>query len=75
MIYGHSEDELYVNLFIPSVLQWGKGRVEQFTGFPYEEATTLRLSCGKAKEFTVKFRSPSVPSGKRPYTPAHGTSP
>ena len=58
MIYGHSEDELYVNLFIPSVLQWGKVRVEQFTGFPYEEATTLRLSCGRAKEFTVKFRVP-----------------
>ena len=55
-------DELYVNLFIPSVLQWGKVRVEQFTGFPYEEVTTLRLSCGRAKkEFTVKFR---VPGGR-----------
>ena len=65
MIYGHSEDELYVNLFIPSVLQWGKVRVEQFTGFPYEEATTLRLSCGRAKEFTVKFRVPEWTDGER----------
>ena len=59
MIYAHQgENELYVNLFIPSVLQWGNVTVEQKTAFPAEEATTVRISATKAKEFAVKFRVP-----------------
>ena len=59
MIYAHQgEDALYVNLFIPSVLQWSDVTVEQKTTFPYEEATTLHISAKKAKEFAVKFRVP-----------------
>lgn len=60
MIYAHSgEDELYVNLFIPSVLQWGKVNVEQQTAFPEEEATLLLFTLKKARTFTVKFRVPA----------------
>lgn len=59
MIYAHSgEDELYVNLFIPSLLQWGKVNVEQQTAFPEEEATSLLFTMKKARTFTVKFRVP-----------------
>ena len=59
MIYAHQgQSELYVNLFIPSVLQWGKIKVEQITTFPYEEATTIRLSMRKAASFAIKFRVP-----------------
>ena len=67
-------DDLYVNLFIPSVLQWGKVRVEQRTSFPYEEATTLRLSCSKAKTFTVKFRVPEWTDASRMELTVNGTA-
>mgnify|MGYP002605690108 CR=1 FL=1 len=74
MIYAHGGDDLYVNLFIPSVLQWGKVRVEQRTSFPYEEATTLRLSCSKAKTFTVKFRVPEWTDASRMELTVNGTA-
>lgn len=44
-IYAHSEDGLYVNLFIPSELNWKeKGiKVRQETKFPEEGTTTLTV--------------------------------
>ena len=75
MIYAHQgEQELYVNLFIPSVLQWGKVTVEQKTAFPAEEATTLRISTKKAKEFTVKFRVPEWTDASRMMLSVNGES-
>lgn len=65
MIYSHSgDDELYVNLFIPSVLQWGKTKVEQINRFPEEEGTTLLIDPKKPSEFTVAVRIPEWTSGK-----------
>lgn len=59
MIYGHKDNNLYVNLFIPSTLQWGEVKIEQQTAFPDEEGTTLVVSPGKAgKAFAVNFRLP-----------------
>ena len=59
MIYSHKEDkELIVNLFIPSVLTWGKTVVEQVNSFPEEEGTTLIISPKKPAEFTVSIRVP-----------------
>lgn len=59
MIYSHvSDKELYVNLFIPSVLKWGKTTVEQVNNFPVEEGTTLLINPKKASEFTVAVRIP-----------------
>lgn len=75
MIYAHQgEQELYVNLFIPSVLQWGKVTVEQKTAFPTEEATTLRISTKKSKEFTVKFRVPEWSDASRMTLTVNGES-
>lgn len=57
MIYAHNgKDELYVNLFIPSVLKWGDMSIEQTTAFPDEEATTITVN-GKRK-FTLNVRVP-----------------
>ena len=44
MIYGHKDDKLYVNLFIPSVLKWEGAIIEQQTRFPEEEGTTLIIT-------------------------------
>ena len=58
MIYAHHGDDLYVNLYIPSVLTWGKMRIEQSTAFPYEEGTTVTVSTHKPKTFALKLRIP-----------------
>ena len=59
MIYSHKGDkELIVNLFIPSVLTWGKTVIEQVNSFPAEEGTTLMINPKKPAEFTVSIRVP-----------------
>lgn len=59
MIYGHKDNNLYVNLFIPSTLQWGEVKIEQCTAFPEEEGTTILVSPAKGKKaFTLNFRLP-----------------
>lgn len=60
MIYGHKDRNLYVNLFIPSTLDWNGTLVEQHTAFPEEEATTLVVTPQKDKQkFAVHVRIPS----------------
>lgn len=59
MIYGHKDNNLYVNLFIPSTLRWGDVHIEQQTAFPEEEGTTLVVSPAKEKKtFTLNLRLP-----------------
>ena len=59
MIYSHKGDnELFVNLFIPSVLNWGKTVIEQVNNFPAEEGTTLVINPEKTRAFTVSIRVP-----------------
>lgn len=58
-IYNHRGDELYVNLFVASRLNWSDKDVviEQTTAFPAEEATTIRVISGG--EFGLNLRVPS----------------
>lgn len=60
LIYSHSQNDLFVNLFIPSVLKWAeKGiELEQNTKFPYENQTELVLKLKKAKTFALNIRYP-----------------
>lgn len=65
MIYSHSgSDILYVNLFIPSVLNWGKTVIEQKNRFPDEEVTTITVKPGRSAEFTIRIRIPEWTEGK-----------
>lgn len=67
MIYTHSGDSLYVNLFVASELDWkGKGvKLIQNTDFPKEESTKLTVKTEKPSRFTIMVRSPWwVRSGK-----------
>ncbi|MDP6045210.1 MAG: glycoside hydrolase family 127 protein, partial [Phycisphaerae bacterium] len=59
-IYYHDADSLWVNLFIPSKLDWkDKGvTVTQETKFPNTDTTTIKLSVKKAQKLTVKIRVP-----------------
>lgn len=67
MIYAHDDQNLYVNLFIASTLNWKeKGiKVTQDTKFPFEEKSSFTFTLNKPKKFAVKFRYPSwVEDGK-----------
>jgi DUF1680 family protein len=61
MIYAHTDKDLYVNLFIPSRLNWAEKEVEiiQENLFPDEPNTTLIINPKKARNFTLKLRYPS----------------
>jgi DUF1680 family protein len=57
-IYAHEGDALFVNLFIPSTLNWkDKGiQLRQETRFPDEDRTSITLESGG--RFTMKVRYP-----------------
>jgi len=59
-IYFHGEDDLYVNLFIPSELNWTDEGVcvRQETDFPKCDTTTLTVQTDKPVDFTMRVRVP-----------------
>lgn len=59
-IYMHSNSKLYVNLFIPSELQWSeKGvQVKQETSFPESGITALTINSEQPTEFALSIRKP-----------------
>ena len=61
MIYAHDKENLYVNLFIPSTLEWKeKGlKLTQNTKFPFEEQSSFTFDLKKTQKFAVKLRYPS----------------
>lgn len=60
IIYMHGDNDLYVNLFIPSVLKWKeKGiTVTQRTKFPYSQKSTLELTMSHSQKLELKIRHP-----------------
>ncbi len=60
MIYAHTDKELYVNLFIPSRLNWTEMKTEviQETTFPNEENIRLIINPEKRKTFILQLRYP-----------------
>ncbi|SNT34443.1 hypothetical protein SAMN05421770_1086 [Granulicella rosea] len=59
-IYFHSEEGLYVNLFVPSHLHWkDRGiRLQQKTSFPEGDSSTLVIQATPAAEWTMHLRIP-----------------
>ncbi len=60
LIYTHTNDSLFLNLFIPSELDWKEKaiRIKQETQFPYEEKSRLVITEGNSY-FTLMIRYPS----------------
>ena len=58
-IYTHEGNDLYVNLFVASELNWKDRKlvVRQETQFPAEESTKLRIVSGKGR-FAINVRYP-----------------
>lgn len=61
LIYAHTDNDLWVNLFIPSVLTWKEKQLSlrQTTRFPDQENTSLRLTLKKPTHFGLRLRYPS----------------
>lgn len=59
-IYTHSSDSLWVNLFIPSSVDWAaKGvRLTQTTQFPENGNVRLTVGCDSVSEFNMMLRHP-----------------
>ncbi|HEY6549206.1 MAG TPA: beta-L-arabinofuranosidase domain-containing protein [Vicinamibacteria bacterium] len=64
-VYFHDEDGLFVNLFVPTSLDWKeKGvRVEQQTRFPEEETTRLVIRTKEPQRFALRLRIPAWSQG------------
>ncbi len=58
MIYAHEGQNLIVNLFIPSTLNWDDLTVKQENHFPQEPSTDITLHLKKARQFSVRIRMP-----------------
>jgi hypothetical protein len=61
MIYAHDSSNLWVNLFIPSEVEWAdRGvRLRQDTVFPAEARTTLTVEASGGKPWTLRLRIPA----------------
>ncbi|TCD05616.1 glycosyl hydrolase [Pedobacter frigidisoli] len=67
LIYAHTDRDLYVNLFIPSQLNWKEKGIAltQETSFPNTDYSTLKLKLTGKKKFALNLRHPSwVEKGK-----------
>ena len=56
-IYYHPDDALWVNLLIPSTVDWQGTRLTQVTDFPASGLTVLTVS-GQSRRFTLHLRKP-----------------
>ncbi|WP_303922188.1 glycoside hydrolase family 127 protein [Draconibacterium sediminis] len=61
MIYAHTDQSLYVNLFIPSELNWEDKNTEVVleTQFPDEDKVYLTINPNEKTEFELHLRYPS----------------
>ncbi len=60
-IYVHTDNDLYVNLFIPSKLKWEEKKLilTQQTRFPEAQSTSLVMETEQPQEFNLMLRYPS----------------
>jgi DUF1680 family protein len=65
MIYAHDANGVWVNLFIPSELNWSQGgvRLRQETGFPAEPRTSLLVEASGGEPWTLRLRVPAWARG------------
>lgn len=62
-IYYHRDASLYVNLFIPSTLNWGDVTITQETAYPETAATRLTIGTRSPVKRTLLIRYPSWATG------------
>ncbi|MDP9959585.1 glycoside hydrolase family 127 protein [Chryseobacterium lathyri] len=60
MIYAYSNEDLYVNLFIPSILKWSEKKLvlRQENSFPESASTKLIFDVASKSNINLKLRAP-----------------
>ncbi|MBQ5963967.1 glycoside hydrolase family 127 protein [Massilia sp. ZL223] len=58
-IYAHEGDALFVNLFIPSTLNWRERGIKLTESTRFPDADTTRLTVDEGGKFTMKIRYPA----------------
>ena len=60
LIYSHHQQDLFVNLFIPSVVNWAERdmKLTQKTQFPYSNRSELIVNLKKPNQFNIGIRFP-----------------
>jgi uncharacterized protein len=60
LVYSHNNTDVFVNLFIPSTLNWKEKGIEltQNTKFPYENQSEIILKLKKKQTFSLNIRQP-----------------
>ncbi len=60
-IYFEGKDTLFVNLYIPSKLEWAQKntQIEMSTKYPYEGAVNLTVTPSKSSVFQIALRKPN----------------
>ncbi|AYM99024.1 glycoside hydrolase family 127 protein [Chryseobacterium sp. 3008163] len=60
MIYAYSDEDLYVNLFIPSILKWSEKKLvlRQENNFPENPSTKLIFDVAPKSNIYLKLRAP-----------------
>jgi len=60
-IYFHDNNGLYVNLFIPSVLDWKEKQIKlrQETSYPESDKTKITIEAANGQSFAIRLRYPS----------------
>lgn len=61
LIYAHDDENVYVNLFIPSILHWKEKQLKlvQENHFPDIDKITIRVEPQRKTEFVVGIRCPA----------------
>ena len=59
-IYWHDRDGLYVNLFVPSEVDWAEQgfKLRQETGYPQSQHTTLTIVAARTEPLAMRLRIP-----------------
>jgi hypothetical protein len=81
LIYFHGDNELAVNLYTSSTVDWMCGKtpvtLRQFTHFPDEDTLLIAVVAARPAEFTLRLRVPGWLAGPMPVevngTPLAGT--
>lgn len=61
LIYAHAENDLFINLFMASKLDWKEKGISliQQTNFPYQQTSSIKFTIDQPKSFGVHIRYPS----------------
>ena len=63
LIYFRDANALFVNLYLPSEVEWKGVKIAQTTEYPEGETSTLKLTMDKPATFALKLRVPGWSNG------------